>query len=171
VGKEDSGGVLSGITGDASHGSQSITSSGDDSSSFFDEQNVDTGSADAEAEASVDDAYAAGDADASGTTGDNMAVGENVGAPPAEDGAALTDSLLDSPAAPAAVAGAPPVAAGAGSAPGAPLQAYYVEVEVAPGDVQILQLNAESPEHARAILRDFRGDPRILRGPSTEPLQ
>jgi hypothetical protein len=34
----------------------------------------------------------------------------------------------------------------------------------------MLQLNAESPEHALAILRDFRGNPRVLRGPSPEPL-
>jgi hypothetical protein len=95
---------------------------------------------------------------------DSMAVGEDVGAPPPDDGA-LTDSLLDPPA-----AAAPPVAEAPGPEAGAPLRPWYVEVEVAPGVVQMLQLNAESPEHALAILRDFRGDPRVLRGPSPQPL-
>ena len=56
------------------------------------------------------------------------------------------------------------------AAPPATLMSWYVEVEVAPGQVQMLQLNAESPEHALAILREFRGNPRVLRGPSPEPL-
>jgi hypothetical protein len=95
-----------------------------------------------------------------------MAVGEDVGEPPSAEGA-LTDSLLGPPpgAAPMPQAGEM-----APSAPGDNLRPWYVEVEVAPGQVQMLQLNAESPEHALAILRDFRGDPRVLRGPSAEPL-
>jgi hypothetical protein len=100
---------------------------------------------------------------------DAMAVAPDAGAPPAEEGA-LTDSLLGPPPDAAQAAPAPDAA----SAPNAPgdqnLRAWYVEVEVAPGVVQQLQLNAESPEHALSILRDFRGNPRVLRGPSPEPL-
>jgi hypothetical protein len=96
---------------------------------------------------------------------DAMAVGDEVGATPSPEGA-LTDSLLDPPA---ALADAPGAAASAAPAD-LPLRPWYVEVEVAPGVVQMLQLNAESPEHALAILRDFRGDPRVLRGPSPQPL-
>jgi len=97
---------------------------------------------------------------------DAMAVGEDVGEPPSAEGA-LTDSLLGPPpgAAPKPQAGEM-----APTAPGDNLRPRNVEVEVAPGQVQMLQLNAESPEHALAILRDFRGDPRVLRGPSAEPL-
>jgi hypothetical protein len=158
----EAGGVLSGITGASGRGASFITSNEEQGSAFFEEEAP--GESDYDAEASVEEAYAAGDADADA---DSMAIGDPVGAPPMEEGAALTDSLL----------GAPPEAAGAGedapnaTAQGAPLQAYFVEIEVAPGQVEQLQLNAESPEHARAILREFRGDPRILRGPSTEPLQ
>ena len=158
----DAGGVLSGITGESGRGSAFITS-GDEGNSFFEEEPMDE--TDYDAEASVEEAYAAGDADSGA---DSMAIGDPVGAPPMEEGAALTDGLLG-PAPMAAAEGGD--AAPAASAPGAPIRSYYVEVEVAPGQVQMLQLNAESPEHARAILRDFRGDPRILRGPSTEPLQ
>lgn len=96
---------------------------------------------------------------------DAMAVGEDVGATPTPEGA-LTDSLLDPPAPPADAQAADV----SGAAAGAPLTSWYVEVEVAPGVVQMLQLSAESPEHALAILRDFRGDPRVLRGPSPQPL-
>jgi hypothetical protein len=97
-----------------------------------------------------------------------MAVAPEVGDAPASDGA-LTDSLLGPP--PPDAAQAAPAPADAPSAQGdAGLRAWYVEVEVAPGVVQMLQLNAESPEHALAILRDFRGNPHVLRGPSPEPL-
>lgn len=95
---------------------------------------------------------------------DAMAIGEDVGEPPMDEGAALTDSLLG-PAMPPGTMDAGPYPAGPALLP------WYVEVEVAPGQVQVLQLNAESPEHALAILRDFRGDPRVLRGPTTEPLR
>jgi len=153
------GGVLSGITGASGRGGDFVTS-GDEESSFF-EQEGEGEESDLDAEASMDEAYAAGEDDAA----DRMAVGKNVGAPPPmEEGAALTDGLLDD--APAAA----PVAEPDAGPPGAPLLPYYVEVEVAPGQVQQLQLNAESPEHALEILRDFRGDPRVLRGPSTSPL-
>ena len=97
---------------------------------------------------------------------DAMAIGPDVGAVPTPEGA-LTDSLLDPPGA------APPEAQAGEMAPNAPgeyLRAWFVEVELAPGEVQMLQLNAESPEHALAILREFRGNPRVLRGPSPEPL-
>jgi len=100
---------------------------------------------------------------------DAMAVGPEVGAPPSAEGA-LTDSLLGPPPPDAAPAAAAPDDA-APSAPGDDnLRTWYVEVEVAPGVAQMLQLNAESPEHALAILRDFKGNPRVLRGPSPEPL-
>ena len=149
-------GVLSGITGEDTHAGASVSSTDDAGMLGEGENSGESGlSADDEAAAQLE-----GDAD-------GMAVAEDGSAPAQpEEGAALTDSLLDTPAA------APVTANGdAASAPGAPLLPYYVEVEVAPGQVQVLQLNAESPEHARAILRDFRGNPRVLRGPSTEPLQ
>jgi len=150
-------GVLSGITGqgDSARPGAGISAG-------------DAGAPDQDADA-VQEQTPDETSDADQNDADSMAVGEDVGAAAqAEEGAALTDGLLGPPA--TAPAAAPATAAGA-SAPGAPLLTYYVEVEVAPGQVQILQLNAESPEHARAILRDFRGDPRVLRGPSTEPLQ
>lgn len=50
------------------------------------------------------------------------------------------------------------------------LQTYFVEVMPEPGVLELLEVNAESVEHARAIIRDFRGNPRISRGPTTEPL-
>ena len=158
VAEPGAGGVLSGITGAFGRGADFITS-GDADSAFFEEDGGDDESG-LEAQASVEDAYAAGESD---FDGDSMAVGEDVGAPPPmEEGAALTDRLLDAPPAPFDPDAGPP---------GAPLLPYFVEVEIAPGQVQQLQLNAESPEHALDILRDFRGDPRVLRGPSTEPLQ
>jgi hypothetical protein len=160
TGEVGAGGVLGGITG-ASGRSGNFITSGDAESSFFEGEDAGEESA-PDAEASLEDAYAAGEDDAAA---DSMAVGEDVGAPPPmEEGAALTDGLLDAAPRPAQLAD--PDA----GPPGAPLLPYYVEVEVAPGQVQQLQLNAESPEHALAILRDFRGDPRVLRGPSTTPL-
>ena len=159
TGEVGAGGVLSGITGASGRGGNFI-SSGEPESSFFEEGEGELSAPDAEA--SVEEAYAAGEDD---FAADSMAVGEDVGAPPPmEEGAALTDGLLDDAPRPA------PIADPDAGPPGAPLLPYYVEVEVAPGQVQLLQLNAESPEHALAILRDFRGDPRVLRGPSTAPL-
>ena len=152
-------GVLGGITGELRAGAAS--DSGRDDSFFYSEAESDEEVApeDEGALAQVEnpDAYAQ-DADA-------MAMGPDVGAVPTPEGA-LTDSLLDSPDA------GPQAAPGemAPSAPGDYLRAWFVEVELAPGDVQMLQLNAESPEHALAILREFRGNPRVLRGPSPEPL-
>lgn len=149
-------GVLSGITGQSRRSGRAATSSGEESG-FFGEEAA-TEDEPLMSEADIEGDYASEESD-------SMAVGEDVGAPvQLEEGAALADSLLGPPA--------PPVESAApGSAPGAPLLPYYVEVEVAPGQVQVLQLNAESPEHARAILRDFRGDPHILRGPTLEPLE
>ena len=159
AGEAGAGGVLSGITGASGRGGEAVAG-GDQESSFFEEE-AEPEESTLDAEASVEDAYSAGEDDAA----DSMAVGENVGAPPAmEEGAALTDGLLDQAPSPA------PFAQAEAGPPGASLLPYFVEVEVAPGQVQQLQLNAESPEHALAILRDFRGDPRVLRGPSTTPL-
>ena len=148
-------GVLGDITGDLRAGARSADSRDD---SYF------SGEPDAgeeEQDGMEDEAMLAPDERfdrAYVQDADAMAVGEDVGAPPPVEGA-LTDTLLD-----------PPAMAGPDAAPGMPLSSWYVEVEVAPGVVQMLQLNAESPEHALAILRDFRGDPRVLRGPSPQPL-
>jgi len=152
------GGVLGGITGEPRAGAEQGDSRNDD---FFDAQaNADSeAAAQDESTAATDeenpDANLSQDADA-------MAVGPDAGEQASAEGA-LTDSLLGPPAQPEAQAGA--------AAPGDNnLRPWFVEVEVAPGQVQMLQLNAESPEHALAILRDFRGNPRVLRGPSPDPL-
>ena len=154
------GGVLGGITGELRTGAAS--DEGRDDSFIYSEAEADE-NAETEGEgalAQVEDPDAAYSQDA-----DAMAVGPDVGAVPTPEGA-LTDSLLDPPgAAPEAETGAMPP-----NAPGDTLRAWFVEVELAPGEVQMLQLNAESPEHALAILREFRGNPRVLRGPSPEPL-
>ena len=50
------------------------------------------------------------------------------------------------------------------------MRTYYVEVMREPGVSELLEVNAQSVEHALAILRDFRGNPRIIRGPSAQPL-
>jgi hypothetical protein len=51
----------------------------------------------------------------------------------------------------------------------APLRTWYVEVMRGPDVSEILEIEASSPEQVLAILRDFRGNPRVLRGPSQEP--
>jgi hypothetical protein len=51
-----------------------------------------------------------------------------------------------------------------------PLRPWYVEVEAADGVTEQLRVEATSPEQALRVLRDFRGDPRVLRGPSLQPL-
>ena len=156
---DGAGGVLDDITGELRPGAASASQRDED---FFNtEVDEETDAAEAPEEGTLapdpdfDQAYAQ-DADA-------MAVGEDVGVPPNVEGA-LTDSLLGPP--PEAAPMAPPEAGPTGPA----LMSWFVEVEVGPGQVQMLQLNAESPEHALAILRDFRGNPRVLRGPSPEPL-
>ena len=50
-----------------------------------------------------------------------------------------------------------------------PLQTWYVEVARGPGVSEILEVSAPSPEQALVVLRDFRGNPRVLRGPSPQP--
>jgi hypothetical protein len=52
-----------------------------------------------------------------------------------------------------------------------PLRPWYVEVEAADGVVEQLRVESTSPEQALRVLRDFRGDPRVLRGPSPQPLE
>jgi hypothetical protein len=52
----------------------------------------------------------------------------------------------------------------------APLRTWYVEVMRGPGVSEMLEIEAATPEQALSVLRDFRGDPRVLRGPSKEPL-
>ena len=73
-------------------------------------------------------------------------------APPMTDEAAIADGLLGS------------------NEPAPPLQTYYIEVTRGPGASEILELEATSPGHAMQILRDFRGNPRVVQGPSTRPL-
>lgn len=53
----------------------------------------------------------------------------------------------------------------------AQLQTWYVEVLRDGNQAEVLQVNAESPEHALEIIRDYRGNPRILRGPTVQPLE
>lgn len=55
-----------------------------------------------------------------------------------------------------------------GGAPG--LRTWYVEVARGPGVSEILEIDAPGPEEALDVLRDFRGNPRVLRGPSPQPL-
>ena len=73
-------------------------------------------------------------------------------APPMTDGEAIAGGLLGS------------------DEPPPPLQTYYVEVMRGPDASEILELEASSPEHALKILKDFRGNPRVMRGPSAQPL-
>ena len=54
--------------------------------------------------------------------------------------------------------------------PPADLQTYFVEVERGPGVSEVLQVSAKSAEQAMSIVRDYRGDPPVLRGPSLHPL-
>jgi len=49
------------------------------------------------------------------------------------------------------------------------LQPWYVEVARDGGQVEILQVNAQSAEQALQIVRDYRGNPQVVRGPSTQP--
>ena len=56
-------------------------------------------------------------------------------------------------------------------APPAPeLQTYFVEVMRGPDVSELLEVKAESVEQARSIIRDYHGNPRIVRGPSVRPL-
>lgn len=48
------------------------------------------------------------------------------------------------------------------------LQTYYAEVRGMDGKTQTLTFSANNEEKARTIIRDFRGDPKILNGPSLE---
>jgi len=162
----DPSGVLGDITGGARPGSANNVQRGED---FFEGEADENAQADPDAENVAEDGVLAPDpgADQGVQDADAMAMGPDVGATPNAEGA-LTDSLLGPPPGAAPSDAAP--ADAAPSAPGGNLRSWYVEVEVAPGQVQMLQLNAESPEHALAILRDFRGNPRVLRGPSPEPL-
>lgn len=50
------------------------------------------------------------------------------------------------------------------------LQPWYVEVARDDGQVEVLQLNAYSAEQALSIVRNYRGNPQVLRGPSSQPL-
>ena len=50
-----------------------------------------------------------------------------------------------------------------------PLRTWYVEVARGPGVSEVLEISAPSPEQALVVLRDFRGNPRVLRGPTPQP--
>ena len=50
------------------------------------------------------------------------------------------------------------------------LMPFYVEVERGPGVSEVLRIDAMSPEQALGIVRDYRGNPHVLRGPSAQPL-
>jgi hypothetical protein len=89
-------------------------------------------------------------------------------APP--DDAALADAMPEEGVPPPAETG--DVAMPMPAAPDAPaLRPWYVEVEAADGVAEQLRVDATSAEQALAILRDYRGDPRVLRGPSPQPLE
>ena len=101
-------------------------------------------------------ADADGSADPNAIAGDQASAtaanGEVSAATSASDEQALADGLLS-------------------SAPAAPtLQTFYVEVARGPGVTEILEINAESAERALSIIRDYRGNPKVTRGPSTRPL-
>jgi hypothetical protein len=78
---------------------------------------------------------------------------------PVSDEQAIANGLLDGPA-PSEVEAPPPV-----------LQTFYVEVMPDPGVFEMLEVSAESADHARELIRELRGNPRIVRGPSTHPLE
>jgi hypothetical protein len=112
-----------------------------------------------------------GDADALGTDPDLVA-GETPaldadGNPIAPDSVA-TDGFAGDPG--VSAEGAPPSDAQAPPADAVTLVPYYVEVERGPGVSEVLRIDAVSPEQALGILRDYRGNPHVLRGPSTQPL-
>ena len=73
------------------------------------------------------------------------------------DEQAIANGLLDAPS---------PVQPG----PEPEMQTWYVEVVRGPGVSEIIAVNAESADNALSIIRDYRGNPRILRGPSTSAL-
>jgi hypothetical protein len=50
------------------------------------------------------------------------------------------------------------------------MQTWYVEVARGPGVTEVLEIEAPTPEQALGVIHDFRGNPRVLRGPSTQPL-
>ena len=50
------------------------------------------------------------------------------------------------------------------------MQTWYVEVARGPGVTEVLEIEAPTPDQALGVIRDFRGNPRVLRGPSTQPL-
>ena len=133
-------GILSGITGDPEAGQRIVA--------------VDQGD---DAEVSADGAGADEVVDAAiAEPGD----GSEVNAPQViSDEQAIADGLLNAPS-----------QVRAGAMPEPELQTYYVEVMRGPGVSEIVEVNAESAEHARSIIRDYRGNPRIIHGPSTRPL-
>jgi len=106
---------------------------------------------------------------ASTSFGDVDVPEEDAGVAPPDD-AVLAGELPDDGVPPPADAGdiavqAPP------PADALPLRPWYVEVEAADGVAEQLRVEATTPERALQVLRDYRGDPRVLRGPSPQPLE
>lgn len=89
---------------------------------------------------------------ASGSVDDADGVDPDVVAPPTDE-QAIAGGLLgpEDPAAPR-------------------LQTWYVEVARGPGVTEVLEIEAPTPDQALGVIRDFRGNPRVLRGPSNQPL-
>lgn len=88
-------------------------------------------------------------------------------APPRDDAAGDPDTVDAPPSDEQAIAGALLSPEGGEARPA--LQTWYVEVARGPGVSEILEIQAPSPEQALVVLRDFRGNPRVLRGPSPQP--
>ena len=144
----DGGGVLDGITGAPEPGHGDAAASVDDADAGGDDTATTEGSAPG-LDADGNPLPVDGDADA--------AFADDQGAPP--PGAAQADAQAD------AQAGSPPPPGDAVT-----LVPFYVEVERGPGVSEVLRIDALSPDQALGILRDYRGNPRVLRGPSTQPL-
>ncbi len=137
----DGGGVLDGITGAPTPG-----------------RTADISTADADA-TGADPAVM--DADAPALDADGNPVAADAPVPDADSAAGDSGGGADT--AQAGDAPAPPADAAA-------LVSYYVEVERSPGVSEILRIDADSPDQALGIVRDYRGNPHVLRGPSTQPL-
>jgi hypothetical protein len=110
-------------------------------------------------------------ADADAEAGQDMLAPDEAAAQELQDGQLATEEGGDgdaiAPPAPGEEAGAIPMPV---SPETATLQRFYLEVERGPGVNEIIRIDATSPEQALAILRDYRGDPPVVRGPSLQPL-
>lgn len=138
----DGGGVLDGITGAPAPGPGGISNAAAEASSTGADPAI------------IDGAPPALDADGNPIVADDTVPGgdgANIDANAAGDVAQAGDSSAPT---------ADPVT----------LVPFYVEVERSPGVSEVLRIDAVSPEQALGILRDYRGNPHLLRGPSAQPL-